>query len=180
MGDFKKMMAYALSSSDITNNLNCKLVTYREIMKMKTLSEVMGEYKCAVILYEAVKNHGHWCTIFQVSPDLVEFFDPYGHNVNYSLTYADNKFLKDNNIKNSKLIKMLIDSDYKDIEYNNFPIQSTNKGIATCGRHVLIRCKNRNLTLDQYYNKLKGIKEKTGDTFDEIVTKLTINIPRKI
>ena len=46
------------------------------------------------------------------------------------------------------------------------------KDVNTCGRHVVLRLKNGQMSIDQYYKALKGIQKKTGVSPDELVSYL--------
>lgn len=171
MYDIKKELNYAMSGNDILEFLGneCNLLLYRELIG-KSLNEILGPYKACVILYETYKeNRGHWCVLFEVEPNLIEMFDPYGHIINSTLKHMNPNLKKKYNIDGSHLIRELIDSKYKYIEYNNYPLQEHKNGISTCGRHCCVRLKNRNLTLDEYYTFMKSF----GLNFDKLVCHFT-------
>ncbi len=76
-----ELMKKPLSNTDILEAVHHKtnLVTYKELMGFSTLQQLLGKYKCCVILYDINEsNCGHWCLIMQNNSDEVEFFDPYG------------------------------------------------------------------------------------------------------
>lgn len=170
--ELKKLMSVALSDKQIKKALNnkCNLVTLNEVKHIKTLSELLGPYKACVFLYETADNYGHWCTIFEVNSNLVEFFDPYGYFIDKQLNYIDTNYKNKKGLGHTFIGKLLYESKYKEIEWNNYPLQKYEDNINTCGRHVIVRLLNRGLTLDEYYNKIKS-SGYDGDTYVTLVTK---------
>ncbi len=169
-----KLFKYALTDKDIASALNnrVKIVSLSEVKNMTNINQLIGPYKACVFLYETENNYGHWCCVLQVNLDTIEFFDPYGMMIDNELKYIPKSFLKKKQLNHTFVGKLLYDSHYNNIEWNNYPLQKLEKDMNTCGRHVLVRLLNRNLTLDEYYNKIK----KSGYNPDEYVTLITKNI----
>lgn len=170
----KSLQQYALSEKDIKSALNnkVKIVSLSEVKKMKHINELLGPYKACVFLYETKDNYGHWCCIFEVNESLVEFFDPYGMMIDNELKYIPKSYLHKKQLNHTFVGKLLYESHYQNIEWNNYPLQELKKDMNTCGRHVVVRLLNRNLTLDEYYDKIK----KSGYDPDTYVTLITKNI----
>ena len=130
----------------------------------------MGKYKTCIILYNTSIKVGHWTCLFLRHNDILEFFDPYGIIIDNEIkgTFMDPEWIK-KYYKNGekRLSQLIINSQYNKIEYNNYNIQSKNKGVNTCGRHVVCRLWNKHLSLDEYYNIIKLYNP------DELVVDLT-------
>jgi hypothetical protein len=87
------------------------------------------------------------------------------------LTPQENKAL---GINRPYLTDLLNECPYKVI-YNNIPYQNEkNLDISTCGRHVCWRELNlaRGLDLSDYYQMMKEMKKDSGETYDQLVTRL--------
>ena len=70
------------------------------------------------------------------------------------------------------LSKLLLDSPYK-LYFNEYPFQTKNADIRTCGRHCCARLWARHLTDAQYHKFIKEYTKKLGVNADELVTLLT-------
>lgn len=165
--DIYELMEVALSGEQIKDATGINnIVTLSELKHFKTLKQLLGRQKACILLYETSENYGHWCCIFEVSPDLVEFFDPYGFFIDSELKYVPQSFKDKKNLNHTFIIRLLLNSSYKYIEWNNFPLQSQAEGVNTCGRHVILRLLHRDKTLNEYYNMVEG----SGMDADKFVT----------
>jgi hypothetical protein len=170
--DMETLMKKALSSRDIVFHAKTNLMTYNQLKEYTNLKSILGPYKSCVILYETRDGHGHWCVIFEVNKDRIEFFDPYGLMIDEQLRHISKSYKNKKGLNHTYLIKLIMNSNYKEIEYNNYPLQELKDGINTCGRHVLTRLYNRDMTLDEYYDKI----HESGYKPDIYVTLETKNI----
>ena len=166
----KKLMKVALSSEQIKKAVNTNLLTYNELINYNSLAKVLGAYKSCVILYTTSDNRGHWCLIFEQNPETIEFFDPYGSIIDSQLKYISESYKQKSGFNHTYLIKLILKSKYKYIEYNSYKFQSKGNNINTCGRHVITRLKYRNLNLDDYFKMIKN-SGMNGDYFVTIETK---------
>src|SRR6188768_1962094 len=55
-----------------------KLITYTDLAKCNSIDQVLEPYGACIILFLTREHYGHWCCLFKVKPDTLEFFDPYG------------------------------------------------------------------------------------------------------
>ena len=77
-------MSKALSNVDIQEKTGCKFILYRDMHKIKDISELLPQ---TLILYELAKI-GHFCCIFQndeLGKNTINFFDPLGYIVDDEL-----------------------------------------------------------------------------------------------
>ena len=169
--DIKLLIGKSLSNEDILNTIGnrANLISYTTIHKYKNLDQLLGKYGACIILYETKKNYGHWCCIFKLDDDTIEFFDPYSLMPDYQFEFIDNEYRLKSNQNYPYLTKLMVDSPYN-LTYNHYPFQQYKKGINTCGRWCATRLLFRNLSLDDFI-KLFGKNRKYSRDF--YVTLLT-------
>jgi hypothetical protein len=178
-GSMIKKIAYyenkPLSNQDISSLLsnNVNIVLYPNLHKYDNIDHLIGKYDACVILFESQPQYGHWCCIFKVSDNLVEFFNPYGGWPDDSLQHINMEFRKKTNQYYPKLSELMIKSNYN-LSYNEYAFQSHSKNIKTCGRHCVVRLLNKHLSLDDYVDYLDRIANKFNFNYDQIVTILTM------
>lgn len=163
----------ALSGEEILNMLHNKtnLMLYRDLYKYDNLKDVLGPHKACVILYETREPlYGHWCVIFEQNPDTIEFMDSYGYLIDNEISpdFMSADILK-RFYNGPKLRRLIYDSRYKYIVYNDHPLQERKFGINTCGRWVVTRLLFRNMPLDKFVKYLYSFKM----NLDDIVTIIT-------
>ena len=168
----KNDISYALSDSDMMRLLHnkCNIMEYGQLYNYNSLDDVLGKFKTCIILYNTSTKIGHWTCIFLRKDNILEFFDPYGIIIDNEIkgTFMDPEWIKNYYRDGEKrLSHLIINSKYNSIEYNNYNIQSKDKGINTCGRHVVCRLWNKHLSLDDYYNIIQLYNP------DELVVELT-------
>lgn len=162
-----------LSGKEILEKLDHKanILLYRDLYNVKDLDEVLGKHKACVILYETVSEfNGHWCCVFEQDKDTIEFHDSYGYLIDSEISP---EFMKEDIIEkyyNGPILRRLIyDSKYKNIVYNDKNLQERYPGISTCGRFVICRLLWRDVELNKYINNLKSFKI----NLDQLVTLIT-------
>lgn len=165
----------ALSNFDINNLLEgkTKVLTYKSLPYFRNINQLLEPYKNFVLLYMSSNNFGHWCCIIK-HHDRIEFFDPYGgKNIpDKELDSINDKIKNITNQNYPYLTKLLYDTGYP-IEYNNYEFQQHGRDINTCGRHCAVRIFFKNLLLDEYYELMRKISQKTNLSYDKIVTIMT-------
>jgi hypothetical protein len=167
-----------LDDSEIKSYLGekTKIYTYPELKKFKNIEDLLPlPFDYCIILYLDNPNEGHWVSLLRYDP-YIEFFCSYGTEPDGSLKWIDDKKRKELNCEIPYLTNML-NKTKKNVIYNPIKYQddSNNKfEINTCGRHCSYRVLQaiNNKTLEDYYDFIKNIKNKTGDSYDEIVSRL--------
>lgn len=157
MSIIKQLEDISLSNVDMKHILDGKanIITYDKLANFHNVDQILRPFGACVILYLTKKNYGHWCCLFKVDDEKLEFFDPYGKPPDASLDWnIDNYFRKLYNEDYPHLTSLLYNSDY-DITYNHFPFQKKAKDIKTCGRHVCMRLLCRKIPLDKYIKIFK-------------------------
>lgn len=184
MNDIKDYENIALSDTEVLKLINGKanLIIYPNIHKYKTMDELLGPNGACVLLYESKPNYGHWCCIFKINDNLLEYFNPYGgfHEgfPDDNLQYIPIDFRKKSNQYYPYLSILMYNSPYK-LSYNEFRFQKYGRNIKTCGRWVALRIIFRNLSLKDFHYLIESLKKKFGIDSDKLVTLLTLYI-RKI
>lgn len=130
---------YPVSSNDIRNILNTRIVQYNDIKKLRSIEEILPKRKDAVILFlaNAGSDIGHWVGLLKYD-DVIEFFDSYGKNPPnndiYNLVKKSNYRLVINNVR-----------------YQQLPM--------TCGFHAMFRIFTmlyKNMNLNDYQNFMRS------------------------
>lgn len=167
----KKLMSKSLSNYDILKIIQNKanLITYPDIHKYKSLDELLGKHKACIILYETKPLYGHWCCIFKLSNDCVEFFDPYGLFPDTEKKFINKDYQKLSNQYKPYLKALMLESPYI-LTYNHFPFQEKKVGVNSCGRWCAIRLLFRHLALDDF---IKIFGKKRHNKHDFYITLLT-------
>lgn len=173
----KKYEDVALSDSALLKLIDgkAKIVLYPDLINYSNIDDVLGEYQCCVLLFEVQKNYGHWCCLFKVKPDEIEFFNPYGGYPDDSLDFIPLHFREVSNQYYPYLSLLLYNSPYQ-LSYNEHHFQKHGSGIRTCGRHCAVRILCRELSLDQYTDFLNYYREQLNMDYDALVTYITMNI----
>lgn len=175
--------SFYLDSADMLTGLSGKanLMSYEEITKCRTIYDVLGPYKQCVIIYEEKENVGHWCCVFMRDNGDIEFFDSYGFMIDDQVNFQDyyDTILPPMMNRNGMKIRLnylayLIwkYAGYKPgarIHYNDHRLQQARKGIATCGRWVLVRLWMKHMLIDDF-------AEMFGRDGDRRVTEITNQI----
>ncbi len=170
----KYLPNYGLSGRQMLDMLNNtpNMIAYHDLYKVNNIDDILKNGMC-IILYEVTDTFGHWTCIL-THPDSIEFFDPYNiiPDGEINTNFMDKSIIKKYYKKGPKLRKLLYNSDYDHIEYNDHALQKKSPNIGTCGRHVIIRLLFRDLNIDDYVKLLKKNLRK-NETLDDLVTRLT-------
>lgn len=137
-----------LSGEEIYQLTGKSPIIYSNLKNYKTLSELLGNEKFCVILYQtSSKTTGHWVAImYNVSNEIV-YFDSYG--LHYD-TEQQNGATFD--VKYPMYLTNLIKNDGRNVVFNQFDYQQWNKNVSTCGRWASVAVKFlRNISLSQFY-----------------------------
>lgn len=134
------------------------ILIYSDLFDYDNIDDVLGERGYVILLYQIQdKYSGHWICLFRQKSYLV-FFDSYGLSPDQEVQFIpDFQSLDNRGEKVPHLTKLLKESGYE-VKHNTHQYQSDRKDINTCGRHVSVRLKFRDLTPNQYHT-LMAIKE---------------------
>lgn len=137
---------------------SCRILTYDDLANISqeefNSDMLKGKIWVLLYLYDSDPSSGHWISIFKLKgKPIIEVFDSYGRISNIEIT--PDMELSWPGFKKSYhyLSDFLINCPWK-IDFNNFKYQSTDRDIATCGKHVILRAQYPSLTSDQYYKMI--------------------------
>ncbi|HLX52494.1 MAG TPA: hypothetical protein VKR58_01040 [Aquella sp.] len=161
----------ALSNSDVLKLVNGKanIILYPELVNYNSIDEILEPYGACFLLFEARLKpfpYGHWCCLFKLDNQTIEFFNPYGGYPDDSLEYIPMDIRKQSNQDYPYLSWLMINSPY-DLTYNEHKFQKHGNNIKTCGRWCAVRLLCRNSNLEQF---TKIFKNKNGDELVTLVT----------
>jgi hypothetical protein len=169
--NIKEIEAYPLSDSDIQQYLpDVKIYMYSDLSNYSSIDELLpNPNSYLILLYQDSENTGHWTCILRQNKT-IEFFDPYGKYPDTELRWVDNE-IRENLGITGKFISNLFNKSKLKIVYNTAPYQHTGDSINTCGRHVVYRLLNRNLSLKDYHKHFKNETKKNNCNYDCVVSK---------
>jgi hypothetical protein len=163
-------MDYPLSKTDIERAFDgrIKVLLYNELSNYKTIEELLYPYNRVCILYYWKKYHGHWVCIFKNINNRVEIFNSFGGFIDDTLKDISKDFKNETN-QNYKHLTDLLYRGGREVEYNDKQLQ--NDKASTCGRWCVYRMFRNDLTIEEFVNLFKNIKNK-----DKKIISLTSNI----
>jgi hypothetical protein len=133
---------------------------YKELAELRDLPKLP-----IALLYETEPGYGHWVAILE-TPEGIEHFDSYGLKPDAELKWIPDKYKEAFRATAPHLLRLLA-RDGRDVNYNEYKLQSKSPKIATCGRWVVARCKNRRLTTTQFASAMENLADAHGITLDE-------------
>jgi hypothetical protein len=148
-----------------------KILRYEELQNYPNIVNLLYPYGSVVILYPVrSETDGHWTALFYSKTDngkiCIEFFDPYGTSIDREFKYID----KYGNTPRY-LSRLLTTSPYP-VEYNDYDFQQKAMGVNTCGRWVVLRVQNADLTLSQFAHLFRPSDDITTDQLAVLVTSI--------
>jgi hypothetical protein len=151
---------------------NCKILKYSQFRNFNNIEDILpNEKDYCIILYENQPNSGHWTAIMRFD-DKIEYFDSYGNKPDLPLSWVSNET---NNLlgQDKPYLSYLFNKTPLEVYFNDYPYQVSKKDVNTCGRHCIFRilCMLKiDYDLEQYCNFIKGLKWKSKENFDDIVS----------
>ena len=159
-----------ISNFDILKKLkgDTRLIFYEDLNNIPNIIPLLDKGSL-VILYKSKPDFGHWTALVH-TPEGIEYFDSYGDKPEGAKKNVNRSFLIETNQYQNQLTKLLYDASLTTpIHFNNHRLQKLSKDIATCGKHVVVRIVNRNLTTDEYNKQLRKFAKKNKLTTDQAV-----------
>lgn len=179
----EKRIFVPTSRNDISYMLNDKVrvVSYKELENFNSLRELLHPYMNVVILYPNPGDEtvGHWCAVFSnTNGDRVEFFDSYG-------CYIDSKIEENDDYDDMMhrphkleptLCRLILESDYENIHWNDTSYQNLSTDSATCGLWVVVRIKNKHLNEEAFKRQYYDLPIEGGQRPDRVVSTVICNL----
>lgn len=164
-------IAKPLSNKEILSLIHGKanLVSYSNIHKYNSLDDLLGNYEACIILYEFKKNYGHWCCIFKLNHNEVEFFDPYGVYPDKELKLINGDFKNQSKQDKPYLTLLMLESPYQ-LSFNHYKFQKFKKGINSCGRWCALRIIFRFIPLDIFISIFNKKRKYSNDFYVTLLT----------
>ena len=133
-----------LSNDDIRNitNNKCKVISYHDLINVNNIDELFTIDNACIILYEMKQDFGHWTTLIRHNDSQIEFFDPYGFQMDTELKIA----IYDNT---PFLTNLFNKSNYRLIQ-NTSQLQTLASEVNTCGRWCALRVVLKNIPLGEF------------------------------
>ena len=145
----------SLSGTQVLNLLDNKanLFSYSQLHNIKSIDDLLGQYKKCVLLYHTSKNYGHYCCVWEYN-NTIFFFDSYGGIVDSQLNFLPKDLKQELNSNHNYLIRLMYNSG-KNVEFNQYQFQSREPNVTTCGRWVINRLRFPEISIDEYHNIFK-------------------------
>ena len=145
---------YDLSGTDILRITDNKtnIYKYEDLENVQYLDEIFNLYGAAIILYQTAEKYGHWVSLIKKSNKLLEFYDPYGINVDDELNIDNNYHLRIHGGKLVPHLTSLIEKGGWRVEVNKTQIQKIKEDVNTCGRYCALRVRFKNLSMLKFNN----------------------------
>jgi hypothetical protein len=182
-GEVREIATQPLTDLDIKKYIpNARIMSSSEIGNYSDINQLMPKDKESIfIIYESKPNYGHWVLLSKYAPNVFEYFDSYGNDIDAPINWVNSQ--KQRELDLEPYLTDLLAKDKKqnkdlDIIYNSKDFQKENHNIATCGRHCILRAitiENDNQQLTDYIKMMNSIKDVTGFNYDDIVSAI-INI----
>ncbi len=165
--ELKKKLFIPLTNYDLENYIGAnKIVKYSDIDEMKHIDELLpNAIDFRVVLYETLRNSGHWIVIVR-NDDRGEyiFFDSYGNKLG---SHSKFNTAEKNRLLGNKMhaLKDLLKTRKKGMKVvsNTNRLQTLQSGSETCGRWVILFLKmylDRGLNLQQFEEMIDSVKAK--------------------
>lgn len=154
----------------ITNN-EAQIMLYSDLENIDDINYIFNDKNCIALLYETRKNFGHWVGLLKYE-NTIEFFDPYGLKPDEELKYASYNVRKTSDGELIPHLSHLLQNSNMNIVYNSIRLQKWLPDINTCGRHVALRIKFKDISLKKYVGLLMHTNSYNPDFW---VSALTIS-----
>lgn len=148
-----------------------EVVVYEDIVKYKSLKDLLGPNKGVILLYETTSKYaGHWTCVWISEQNKIMFFDSYGFAPDEEIKYSQYLI----NSVQKRLLTSLFIKDGRNIEFNKYRLQKWKNKVNTCGRWVALRIRWRHLSHQEFFRLFNNLPE-SPDFWATILTFLSIN-----
>lgn len=162
----KADLARCLSGADIMAAVpDARIRLWRDVHNCRNIDEFLGQGGKVALLYESQPNFGHWCTVFRTRRGIC-FADPYGELPDEQILRVDPHMREILTETRPLLFRMMENSGYPYVEYDDVPLQVRRDGINTCGRHAITRLSFSDLPPEEYVDK---VFEPVASPADDVV-----------
>lgn len=159
------MLTYEATSSDQLQRAGLPTWVYKDLATQTRLPPLP-----IAVLYETEPGFGHWTALLPVKGG-IEHFDSYGLRPDAELRWVPQQYREAFAATTPHLVRLLL-ADGRPVAYSEFRLQAGGP-IATCGRWVAARVRNRGLDAGQFARGMRDLARALGLTPDEAVVALT-------
>lgn len=142
------------TDDDLLKAVDTRIVRHDRLKNIRNVDQIIKNNASIIFYDRTAGNIGHWCCLTKRG-NVIEFFDPYGRNVD-TPQYLHGR---------PPYLKNLLKKSSYDVRYNPFDFQG--KGTSTCGRHVVTRILLKDKPLGEYKKFMSGIN---GDDLVSFIT----------
>jgi len=144
-------------------NNKCNLVPYSTVKNYRSIDDLLGYYKQAIILYEYEDKSGHWVVMYRSPKGHLCFYDSLGNKLD-ELNKDINKYRKGRGLPlvNNDLTNL---TAFQKVINNTYPIQQDKSNVNTCGAYCVARLKLKSLNNERFNNLFKNGDEYSPDYF---------------
>jgi hypothetical protein len=134
---------------------------YRDFAQLDRLPQLP-----IALLYETEPGFGHWVGILE-TPEGLEHFDSYGILPDGELKWVPAKYREAFAATSPHVVRLLLE-DGRPVNYSSARLQKRDDRVATCGRWVVVRCRNNGLTSSQFATGMRDVARAYGTTPDHV------------
>ena len=151
-----------------------KIILYEDLKNYDNINDLLPNNKDYVIILfkQDDKGSNHWIGLMKYD-NIIEHFCSYGsYPDEYYFDWTTQRDL-DKAKEYKPYMTELLNKSGNEIIYSSQDYQQDKGKIATCGRHITNRVMhllNHNNNINDYYKYMKKIKNKSGLSYDEIVS----------
>lgn len=169
---------HALSDSEISALLpGIHIISYPDLEGFSRIEDAFdGEGRVVILFLTESNTVGHWICVHAMPDGGIECFDAYGLLPDGPMRWLSKSKRVVLHEDVPTLSRLLAEAQARNIKvhYSPYNFQSDKHGVATCGRHVVVRLMKRDLSLPAYAKFIRA----GGRSPDRVVTDITNNALR--
>ena len=164
---------FDLNENDIRRIADNKviIIAYESLFNVNSLDELFTPFGAFILLYQTAEFFGHWVCLLKTGERDLEFYDPYGLNVDEELNINNAFHLRMHRGVITPHLTTLINIDGWRVRYNKERLQKVLRDVNTCGRYCALRVRFKMLSMKKFNRLLKDNKAYNPDFW---VTALTL------
>ena len=165
---------FDLSGADILRITDHKtrLLPYEGLENVSSLETILRPHGSVVILYQTAEQFGHWVVLLDRGNKNLEFYDPYGLDVDEELNINNEFHLRKHNGLITPHLTALIKKGNWNVHYNKERLQRMLKDVNTCGRYCALRVRFKDEPMKKFNALLKNNKHYIPDFWVSVLTLL--------
>lgn len=158
----------AMGADDIHRYLpHCPVVIYSDLHKVSNIDDILSADGYCILLYLSSQSYGHYVSICKHGAGIYSFADPYGFTPDSEHRFTPPHLRVLLHETKPEILRLLQRPGHR-VYFNDICIQGS--GVATCGRHAIVRILNRHIIdPSDYATKLLELEHQTGISPDNLV-----------